>query len=70
MGTIGGRMQDATWRELVQRIVAESGGDAPAGVQEESASLDGREAEWDEKWLEELARSRKRTENAEATGRS
>jgi NADH dehydrogenase len=70
MTTVGSRLQDATWRELVERVIADSGGDAPDGVQEDRADLEGKEAEWVEKWLEELALARKRAENAEATGRA
>jgi NADH dehydrogenase len=68
MATVGGRMQDATWRELVERVIRECGGTAPAGVQEERADLTGDDAERVERWLESLALARKRAENESVIG--
>ena len=45
MQTVGGTLQSANWRELVRRVVKLSEGIAPAGVQKESGTLDGKEAE-------------------------
>ena len=40
MRTVGGFMQARNWREVVQRVVDASGGEAPAGVQRQSEYLD------------------------------
>ncbi|HZF67327.1 MAG TPA: complex I NDUFA9 subunit family protein [Gemmatirosa sp.] len=66
MTAIGGRLQDATWRELVESMVGESGGRAADGVQERLTSLDGAEAERVYGWLEELATRRRHDANARA----
>ncbi|AHG91783.1 NAD-dependent epimerase/dehydratase [Gemmatirosa kalamazoonensis] len=63
MATVGNRMQDATWRETIERIVRESGGTAEAGVQTDEATLDGPDAEGVEAWLRELALSEKQARN-------
>lgn len=68
MAVGGDQMQDATWQELVENVVAESGGRAADGVQEQHEDLEGAEAERVEQWLAELAMTRKRTENAQAIG--
>jgi uncharacterized protein YbjT (DUF2867 family) len=70
MGTIGGRVQNATWRELVENVVAASGGSAPGGVEEEVVSLDDDGAAEVHRWLERLVVARKRDERgARAAGR-
>ena len=66
MAVAGDRMQDATWHELVENVVAESGGRAADGVQSQREDLDGADAERVERWLAELAMTRKRAENTEA----
>jgi nucleoside-diphosphate-sugar epimerase len=68
MTAIGGRLQDRTWQELVERFVRESGGRAADGVHQQAERLEGAEAERVERWLEELALARKRAENASAVG--
>ena len=65
MRTIGDRLQDHTWSHVVEKMIQISGGRAPAGVQSESASLDEGEAKAIERWVAELALSRKRVENEE-----
>jgi NADH dehydrogenase len=62
MGTIGGRVQNATWRELVENVVAASGGSAPNGVEQEVVSLDDDAAAEVHRWLERLVVARKREE--------
>jgi NADH dehydrogenase len=68
MRTIGDRLQDHTWSEVVERMVERSGGTAPEGVQHDSASLDEDEAAAIERWLEGIVMKRKREENAAAIG--
>ena len=65
MSTVGGRMQNATWVETVERVIAESGGDAPEGVQQQSRALDADAEENVGEWLEELVVERKREANAD-----
>ena len=45
MSTVGSALQDANWRQVVERMVGLSGGDAPEGVQTEFATLEESEAE-------------------------
>jgi uncharacterized protein YbjT (DUF2867 family) len=68
MRTLGDRLQNRTWSEVVNRMIERSGGRAPDGVQRQSATLGEREAKAVEERLEELVMKRKREENAEAMG--
>jgi len=70
MRTLGDRLQSQTWTEVVENMIARSGGSASDGVQHDSASLDEDEARQVEEWLEQVLMRRKRAENAEriATG--
>jgi NADH dehydrogenase len=63
MAALGSRMQRATWREIVDGMVEESGGTAPDGVQEEDGTLEGPDAERAEAWLRTLAEERRRHEH-------
>ena len=65
MRTLGDRMQGHTWSHVVEQMVELSGGVAPAGVQDDTESLDDAEAAAISRWLEELVLERKRRENAE-----
>ena len=65
MSTVGGRMQDATWVETVEAVIAESGGTAPEGVQRHSRALDDAAEGHVGEWLEELVVERKREANAD-----
>jgi NADH dehydrogenase len=65
MRTLGDRLQDHTWEQVVQGMVERSGGAAPGGVVHRSDSLDEAEAKEVERWLAEVALQRKREENAE-----
>jgi NADH dehydrogenase len=65
MATLGSRLQRATWRDIVDTMVAASGGEAPDGVQESDERLEGEEAERVEQWLRELADARRRAAHAE-----
>ncbi|HEY2064682.1 MAG TPA: NAD-dependent epimerase/dehydratase family protein [Gemmatimonadaceae bacterium] len=70
MRTLGDRLQDATWRQVVERMVAHSGGHAPAGVQHATESLDEEEARLIERWLEEVSVRLQRDENAARIARA
>jgi NADH dehydrogenase len=65
MRTLGDRLQDHTWEQVVESMVERSAGTAPDGVQHSSESLDDAEARRVERWVESLALHRKRAENAE-----
>jgi len=54
MNPVGGRLQNATWRETVERVVKESGGTAPKGVEQYSEKLDEDQAAEVNEWLERL----------------
>jgi NADH dehydrogenase len=54
MRTVGGRMQNATWSEVVERVVRESGGTAVEEVQHDRATLDDERAERVNDWLRDL----------------
>jgi NADH dehydrogenase len=54
MNPIGARLQNSTWRETVERVVNESGGRAPNGVEQESVKLDEDQAREINEWLERL----------------
>ena len=65
MRTIGDRLQDHTWSEVVEKVVALSGGSAEQGVEHDTTSLSEDEAATITKWLQEITIQRKRAENAE-----
>jgi NADH dehydrogenase len=60
MRAVGDKMQNANWRQVVRRVVKESGGAAPSGVFYEAEELGDEEAERVEARLEELVIKRKR----------
>lgn len=62
MRAVGERLQDASWREMADNVARASGGAAPAGVQQETESLDEAQAEHIEDWLRDLVMARKRDE--------
>jgi NADH dehydrogenase len=64
MSTVGGQIQRATWKSIVEQVVRESGGTAPDGVQHESETVGDDEAEPIEDWLAEMVMERKREERA------
>ena len=66
MATFGGRIQDATWIETVEKVVAASGGRAPEGVQHEVKKLDADELDRETRRIDELVIERKREANADA----
>jgi len=54
MNPIGARLQNATWHETVERVLKESGGRAPRGVEHEFTKLDADQAREVNDWLESL----------------
>ena len=62
MNTVGGPLQKSNWEQVVRRVVELSGGEAPDGVQSDSARLDEEEAEQVERQLGELVTRRKRAQ--------
>jgi NADH dehydrogenase len=60
MRTVGKVAQKATWRSVVERLVERSGGTAPDGVEEETRTLEGADAEEVERWVEEVVMEQKR----------
>jgi NADH dehydrogenase len=60
MKTVGESMQSRTWESLITRMIEESGGTAPAGIEQDEEDLDEKQAELIEDWLAELIASRKR----------
>lgn len=67
MRTFGKLAQKSTWRTVVSGMVDRSGGTAPDGVQEETTTLKGNDAEEVEQWVEGLV-MRKRAETAPDPG--
>ena len=60
MTTVGGHVQRATWKGIVEAVVRESGGEAPDGVHHESDTMRGEAAEGVERRLEALVEERTR----------
>jgi NADH dehydrogenase len=54
MNPIGARLQNATWRETVERVVQESGGRAVNGIEQDTTKLDEQQAAEVNEWLERL----------------
>jgi NADH dehydrogenase len=67
MRTVGRLAQKSTWHTVVSGIVERSGGTAPDGVQDETVTLKGKDAEEVEQWVEDLV-MRKRREAAPDPG--
>ena len=61
MRTLGERVQDASWRDMIEHVVRDSGGRADA-INRESEALDEPQAELIEEWLSDLVMERKREE--------
>lgn len=65
ISTVGRALKKSTWRTVVENVVRESGGEAPAGVRDESTALDDEAAERAEEWASALV-MRMRREETEA----
>jgi hypothetical protein len=63
MKTVGESLQSRTWESLIDRMVQESGGTAPKGIEQTEEDLDLQQAERIEDWLRDLVNERKRAEN-------
>lgn len=63
MKTVGQSLQQRTWESLVERMVEQSGGQAPRGVEHTEEGLDVAQAELIEDWIRDLVMERKRTSN-------
>jgi NADH dehydrogenase len=63
MNPIGARLQNVTWRETVERVVKESGGRAPSGVERDSTTLDEDQAREVNEWLERLVVARRQADH-------
>ena len=61
MKTVGDSVQTRTWESLVERMVEESGGSAPGGVQHTEDALDEDQANRIEDWIRDLVMERKRS---------
>ena len=62
MKTIGESLQSRTWEGLIERMIRESGGTAPKGIEQTEEELDEHQAERIEDWLRDLVNERKRQE--------
>jgi uncharacterized protein YbjT (DUF2867 family) len=65
MNTVGAPMQDANWRQVLQRVIDISGGTCEKGVESSSKTLDDDEAKVVEKSLRAVVQTRQRNESAE-----
>jgi uncharacterized protein YbjT (DUF2867 family) len=63
MKTVGESLQSRTWESLIERMIRESGGVAPKGIEQTDDDLDEQQAERVEDWLRDLVNERKRMEN-------
>ena len=63
MNPIGARLQNATWHETVERVVKESGGRAPNGVEHEFSKLDEAQAREVNEWLERLVMAQRQADH-------
>lgn len=59
MRALGERVQDASWRDMIEKVVRESGGQA-GDVNRESETLDEQQADRIDEWLSDLVMERKR----------
>jgi len=63
MKTVGEAMQGLTWEGLIERMIEESGGAAPDGVQHAEETLNEDQAELIDTWVKDLIMERKRSSN-------
>ncbi len=64
MKAMGETMQTRTWESVVKRMIDESGGAAPAGLQEDEEDLDEKQTDRIEDWLRDLVLERKKLEQS------
>ena len=63
MNPIVARLQNATWHETVERVVKESGGRAPRGVEREFTKLDADQGREVNDWLEGLVLAQRQADH-------
>ena len=63
MNPVGAKLQNATWRETVERVVKESGGRAARGIEQEIVKLDDDQAREINEWLERLVVARRQVDH-------
>jgi NADH dehydrogenase len=63
MNPIGARLQNATWRETVERVLKESGGTAARGVESEIVTLDDDQLNEVNEWLERLVLAQRQADH-------
>jgi len=63
MNPIGARLQNATWRDTVEKVVKDSGGRAPKGVEDYMEKLDDAQAREVNEWLERLVVAQHQTDH-------
>lgn len=60
MRTVGDVIQNANWEATVERMIAETSGNAPRGVEREIITLDDAEAAEVQRWVDSVVMARKR----------
>ena len=65
LAVVGDLLKDGTWRAVVRRVIEESNGRAPHGVQHSDEVLEGEEAELVERWAEALVMAERRAEEVQ-----
>jgi len=65
LAVVGDLLKDGTWRAVVRRVIEESDGRAPHGVQHSDEVLEGEEVELVERWAEALVMAERRAEEAQ-----
>ena len=69
MKTVGDPLQKRTWESLVERMVNESGGSAPQGIQHTEDALDESQGDRIEDWIRDLVMERKRSGHKDKSAR-
>ena len=62
MKTVGDKVQASAWESVVERMVQESGGTAPGGIEHREEDLDDDKTDLIEDWIRDLVTERKRNE--------
>ena len=66
MRTVGKPMQGRTWDSLIEKMIEESGGSAPNGIEHTEEPLDEAKAEFVDGWLRELVMERRRASSPDS----
>lgn len=70
MRTVGDFIQNANWEATVERMIAETSGTAPKGVEHEILTLDDAEAAEVQRWVDSIVMARKRDSHSAGAGAS